>query len=82
MITVYHGRGRRHLRRWTFSQPLVRTVTRVDGCFSLPDVEAHSTRRVLEGTYGVRFAARDLRDDSDENAVVHVDLWDSYLEPA
>lgn len=58
------------------------TVTRVDDRFSLPDVEAHSTRRVLEGTYGVRFSARDLWDDADEKAVVHVDLWDSYLEPA
>jgi nitrile hydratase beta subunit len=58
------------------------TVLRVDDRFSLPDVEAHSTRRVLEGTYGVRFAARDLWDDGDVKAVVHVDLWDSYLEPA
>jgi nitrile hydratase beta subunit len=57
-------------------------VVRVDGRFSLPDVEAHSARRVLEGTYGVRFAARDLWDDADEHAFVHVDLWDSYLEPA
>ena len=58
------------------------TVVRVDDRFSLPDVEAHSTRRVVEGTYGVRFAARDLWDDADPRAAVHVDLWDSYLEPA
>lgn len=57
------------------------TIERVDDLFSLPDVEAHSTRRVVEGTYGVRFSARDLWDDGDPNAVVHVDLWDSYLEP-
>jgi nitrile hydratase len=57
------------------------TVIRVDGRFSLPDVEAHSARRVVEGTYSVQFAARDLWDDADENTVVHVDLWDSYLEP-
>jgi nitrile hydratase subunit beta len=58
------------------------TVIRVDDRFSLPDVEAHSARRVLEGTYGVRFAARDLWEDADEKCVVHVDLWDSYLESA
>lgn len=58
------------------------TVARVDGCFSLPDIEAHSTRRVVEGTYGVRFCARDLWDDADPQSFVHVDLWDSYLEPA
>ena len=57
-------------------------VTRVDGRFSLPDVEAHSTRRVEEGTYGVRFTARELWEDADARASVHVDLWDSYLEPA
>ena len=55
-------------------------VHRVDDHFSLPDVEAHSTDRVIECTYGVRFAARDLWDDADPNASVHVDLWDSYLE--
>jgi nitrile hydratase beta subunit len=56
-------------------------VVRVDGCFSLPDVEAHATHRIVEGTYGVRFSARDLWDDGDPHAAVHVDLWDSYLEP-
>jgi nitrile hydratase len=56
-------------------------VVRVDGRYSLPDIEAHSTRRVMEGTYAVRFSARDLWADADAHAVVHVDLWDSYLEP-
>ena len=60
----------------------VGTVVRVDDRFSLPDVEAHSSRRVSEGTYGVRFSARDLWADADPRTVVHVDLWDSYLEPA
>lgn len=58
------------------------TVARVDDRFSLPDVEAHLTRRVVEGTYGVRFAAVDLWPEGDPRATVHVDLWDSYLEPA
>lgn len=58
------------------------TVLRVDGRFSLPDVEAHSTQRVEEGTYGVGFPAQDLWDDAEPGVVVHVDLWDSYLEPA
>lgn len=58
----------------------VGTVHRVDDRFSLPDVEAHSTDRVEECTYGVRFAAQDVWDGGDPNASVHVDLWDSYLE--
>ena len=57
-------------------------VTRVDGRFSLPDVEAHSEQRVEEGTYGVCFEAQDLWADAEHGVEVHVDLWDSYLEPA
>ena len=71
-----------HTRRPAYVRGKVGTVTAVHGSFSLPDVEAHSTRRVLEGTYGVRFHARDLWQGADARAAVHVDLWDSYLEPA
>lgn len=79
VVAADHGG---HSRCPGYVRGRVGTVVRVDGRFSLPDVEAHSTRRVDEGTYGVRFAAGDLWDDGDENAFVHVDLWDSYLEPA
>ena len=74
----HHG----HTRCPGYARGRVGTVVRVDGRFSLPDIEAHTTRRVIEGTYAVRFSARDLWADADEHAVVHVDLWDSYLEPA
>jgi nitrile hydratase len=57
-------------------------VTRYDGSFSLPDVEAHSQERVEEGTYSVRFAADELWQDGQPGVTVNVDLWDSYLEPA
>ena len=79
VVAADHGG---HSRCPGYVRGRVGTVTRVDGCVSLPDVEAHSTRRLREGTYGVRFAARDLWADADGAAVVHVDLWDSYLEPA
>lgn len=79
VIAAEHGG---HSRRPGFVRGRVGTVVRVDERFSLPDVEAHSTRRVDEGTYAVRFSARDLWPDADPNTVVHVDLWDSYLEPA
>jgi nitrile hydratase beta subunit len=71
-----------HTRCPGYLRGRVGTVTRVDERFSLPDVEAHSTRRVDEGTYNVGFSARDLWHDADQHVVVHVDLWDSYLEPA
>lgn len=73
----HHG----HTRCPGYTRGRVGTVIRVDGQFSLPDIEAHTTRRVIEGTYGVRFLSRDLSADGDAHVAVHVDLWDSYLEP-
>ena len=53
-------------------------VVRLDGRFSVPDVEAHSDRRVSEPTYSVRFEADELWGDPGDP--VHVDLWERYLE--
>jgi len=58
------------------------TVVRVDGIYSVPDIEAHGTARRHEPTYSVRFDAADLWHDGQHGVSVHVDLWDSYLEPA
>ncbi len=58
------------------------TVVRVDGTHSVPDIEAHGTARRYEPTYAVRFDAADLWQDGQHGVSVHVDLWDSYLEPA
>jgi nitrile hydratase beta subunit len=57
-------------------------VTRIDGEWSLPDVEAHSPARVPEALYSVRFPADELWADGQAGVTVNVDLWDSYLEPA
>jgi nitrile hydratase subunit beta len=54
-------------------------IARVDGIFSVPDVEAHSDERRHEPTYGVRFEARELWGDAAGDPVF-VDLWESYLE--
>ncbi len=56
-------------------------VVRADGTYSLPDIEAHSASRRIEPTYSVRFEAADLWGDDQRGAAIHVDLWDSYLEP-
>lgn len=56
------------------------TVVRVDGIFSVPDVEAHGNARRVEPTYSVRFEADELWRDGQRGVCVHVDLWDSYLE--
>lgn len=57
-------------------------VVRLDGNYSVPDIEAHGTARRHEPTYSVRFEATDLWHDGQDGVSVHVDLWDSYLEPA
>ena len=57
-------------------------VVRLDGNYSVPDIEAHGTGRRHEPTYSVRFDAADLWHDGQDGVSVHVDLWDSYLEPA
>jgi hypothetical protein len=57
-------------------------VVRVDGTHSVPDIEAHGPARRYEPTYSVRFDATDLWHDGQHGVSVHVDLWDSYLEPA
>jgi nitrile hydratase beta subunit len=56
------------------------TIVRVDGVFSVPDVEAHCDLRREEPTYGVRFEADELWGEPGDP--VHVDLWQSYLERA
>lgn len=69
-----------HTRAPSYIQGHEGVVTAVQGEFSLPDVEAHSTRRVVEQTYGVRFTAEELWGGT--GSCVNVDLWDSYLESA
>ena len=48
-----------------------------------PDTNAHERGEHPQRVYGVRFAATELwGDDADPAASVHVDLFESYLEPA
>jgi nitrile hydratase len=71
-----------HTRAPRFVQGRVGVITRVDGSFPLPDVEAHG-RAVLDPTYSVCFTAGELwGEGASDDAFVHVDLWERYLEPA
>jgi nitrile hydratase subunit beta len=53
-------------------------VVRLDGVFSVPDVEYHCDHTREEPTYSVRFESRVLWGERGDP--VHVDLWESYLE--
>ncbi|HEY5308106.1 MAG TPA: nitrile hydratase subunit beta, partial [Casimicrobiaceae bacterium] len=50
--------------------------------YPFPDAHAHSVEAADEPTYDVRFNALDLWPDSDEPALVHVGVFQSYLQRA
>lgn len=78
-VREWHPPG--HTRAPRYVQGKEGVVVRVDGAHNVPDVEAHSDRRVLEPTYSVRFTARELWGEGGaDGEVVHVDLWERYLE--
>ncbi len=79
-VRAWHPPG--HTRCPRYVRGRSGTVVRVDGCSSVPDVEAHGADRRLEPTYGVRFAASHLWGDAQPGVAVFVDLWESYLEEA
>jgi nitrile hydratase len=75
-VREWHPLGHTRAPRYVQGKP--GTVVRLDGVFSLPDVEYHSDRTREEPTYSVRFEAIDLWGERGDP--VHVDLWESYLE--
>jgi nitrile hydratase beta subunit len=80
-VRQWHPPG--HTRAPRYVQGKQGVVVRIDGAHSVPDIEAHGTDRVLEPTYSVRFTARELWGEGGaDGEVVHVDLWDRYLEEA
>ena len=79
-VREWHPAG--HTRCPRYVRGKAGVVVRVDGIYSLPDVEAHGSARRHEPTYSVRFDAADLWRDGQRGVSVHVDLWDSYLERA
>jgi nitrile hydratase subunit beta len=79
-VREWHPPG--HTRCPRYIRGKTGVVVRHDGSYSLPDVEAHSSARRHEPTYSVRFGAAELWSDGQPGVCVHVDLWESYLEPA
>jgi nitrile hydratase subunit beta len=70
-----------HTRCPGYVRGRVGVVVRYDGPSNFDDVEAHCETKRLEPLYCVAFAGRELwGEDADANSVVHVDLFQSYLE--
>jgi nitrile hydratase subunit beta len=76
-VREWHPLG--HTRAPRYAQGKRGRVVRLDGVFSLPDVEYHCDERRMEPTYSVRFEALELWGEPGDP--VHVDLWESYLQP-
>jgi nitrile hydratase subunit beta len=76
-VREWHPLG--HTRAPGYVQGKPGVVVRLHGVFSLPDVEYHCDRIRREPTYSVRFEAVDLWGAPGDP--VHVDLWESYLQP-
>jgi len=79
-VREWHPPG--HTRCPRYVRGKTGVVVRLDGSYPVPDVEAHGGGRRHEPTYSVRFDAAELWSDGQHGACVHVDLWESYLEPA
>jgi len=78
-VREWHPAG--HTRAPRYVQGKRGRVVRRDGAFSVPDVEAHSAGKRLEPTYSVQFTAPELWGEGGATGeVVHVDLWEGYLE--
>ncbi len=75
-VREWHPLGHTRAPRYVQGNPGV--VMRVDGVFSLPDVEYHCDGKREEPTYSVRFEAEDLWGERGDP--VYVDLWESYLQ--
>lgn len=70
-----------HTRAPRYVQGKCGVVTRVDGAFNFPDLEAHGGGQVLDPNYSVRFTAHELWGaGASDDAVLHVDLCERYLE--
>ncbi len=76
-----------HVREHTRLPRYVRgkrgVVHRVHGAYIFPDANAHGRGTHPQPVYSVRFAARELwGEGAAPDDCVHIDLWESYLEPA
>jgi len=74
-----HPAGHTRLPRYVRGKEGV--ITRDHGVFLFPDTNAHFQGERPQHVYSVRFAARELwGEQASPRDVVHIDLWDDYLE--
>jgi nitrile hydratase beta subunit len=71
-----------HTRLPRYARGKAGSIVSRHGAHVLPDVSAHGESDMPQHLYAVRFAARELWGESAHpRDNVHLDLWESYLEP-
>jgi nitrile hydratase subunit beta len=76
-----HPKGHTRLPRYARAKQGV--VVRAQGAWVFPDTNAHGLGEAPQHLYSVRFDGAELWGASAEaRAAVHLDLWESYLDPA
>lgn len=74
---------RGHTRLPAYARGRCGIVTRLQGGWVFPDTNAHDAGENPQHVYAVRFEGRELWGDSAEpGTCVHLDCFESYLEPA
>lgn len=72
-----------HIRLPGYARGRRGTVVLQQGAWVLPDTNAHGRGECPEHVYAVRFEGRELwGEDAEPGSCVHLDLFESYLEPA
>ena len=75
-------RPRGHTRLPRYARGKRGVIHRMHGIHVFPDTNAHGLGEAPQPLYSVRFEARELWGDTAEpKQWVHLDLWESYLEP-
>lgn len=70
-----------HTRLPRYARGKIGTIGRDHGVYRFPDTNAHGLGQRRQHVYAVRFAFRELWGDSaSARDVVHLDMWDDYLE--
>ncbi|WP_280151651.1 nitrile hydratase subunit beta [Piscinibacter sp. XHJ-5] len=69
-----------HMRMPGYVRGKTGVVVGVSPPYPFPDAHAHGVDAQDEATYDVRFRSQDLWPDSSDDALVHVGLFQSYLE--
>lgn len=71
-----------HVRMPGYVRGHTGVVVGVSPAYPFPDAHAHGIEARDEPTYDVRFRSQDLWPGSSDPALVHVGVFESYLEPA